>query len=80
MAATGSVVSIYNEQEGDVDYNPALLGSTVLLAEKHRPFVVWPCGYRTLTVCALWEIHMRDLLPLLVTYRLKHTTRSLMFD
>ena len=60
---TGQIVAIYNEQEGEVEVGPCMLGATTLMAPAHRAFACLPCGYRTLNSCMLWEVPLQELLP-----------------
>ena len=60
---TGQIVAIYNEQEGEVEVGPCMLGATTLMAPAHRAFACLPCGYRTLNSCMLWEVPLQELMP-----------------
>ena len=56
-------MAIYDEQEGEVEVGPCMLGATTLMAQAHRPFSCLPCGYRTLNSCSLWEVPLQELMP-----------------
>ena len=56
-------MAIYDEQEGEVEVGPCMLGATTLMAQAHRPFACLPCGYRTLNSCSLWEVPLQELMP-----------------
>ncbi len=56
-------MAIYNEQEGEVEVGPCMLGATTLMAPAHRAFACLPCGYRTLNSCMIWEVPLQELLP-----------------
>ena len=61
--SAGQIVAIYDEQEGEVEVGPCMLGATTLMAPAHRAFACLPCGYRTLNSCMLWEVPLQELLP-----------------
>ena len=61
--SAGQIVAIYNEQEGELEVGPCMLGATTLMAPAHRAFACLPCGYRTLNSCMLWEVPLQELLP-----------------
>ncbi|KAK9809148.1 hypothetical protein WJX72_010205 [[Myrmecia] bisecta] len=61
----GQLLALYYDQEAEIEVDPAIVGETALLQEHQDTFQLRICGYRTLTSCTLWEISMRDLLPIL---------------
>ncbi len=74
-------MAIYDEQEGEVEVGPCMLGATTLMAQAHRPFSCLPCGYRTLNSCSLWEVPLQELMPVrlvLLTgrFRCLHSTED----
>ncbi|KAK9836539.1 hypothetical protein WJX74_002745 [Apatococcus lobatus] len=60
----GECDRIFGFEKGGSEYAPTIIGAPALLQSEEEAYRVRPCTVRAKTVCRLWELKLRDFLPL----------------